>query len=87
MGTERKTVLRAGAGFFYDRVSLLAATFPQNPTRAVTLYNQVGLAASRPAVLQNAYLDFDGGSPRLGPAETPAPALAISHGMSKSNAR
>ena len=63
MGTEHKTVLRAGAGYFYDRVPLLAATFTQNPTRMVTLYSQAGLAAGPPAVLQNAYLDFDGGRP------------------------
>jgi hypothetical protein len=65
LGTERKTVLRAGTGFFYDRVPLLAATFPQNPTRVVTLYNQAGLAAGPPAVFENAYLDFGGASPAI----------------------
>jgi hypothetical protein len=65
LGTERKTVLRAGTGFFYDRVPLLAATFLQNPTRVVTLYNQAGLAVGPPAVFENAYLDFGGASPTI----------------------
>jgi hypothetical protein len=65
MGAERKTVLRAGSGFFYDRVPMLAATFPQNPTRMVTMYNQAGLAAGPSAVLQNAYLDFGGSGPTI----------------------
>jgi hypothetical protein len=65
LGTERKTVLRAGAGFFYDRVPLLAAAYLQNPTRMVTMYNQAGLALGPSEVFENAYLDFDGTSPTI----------------------
>ena len=65
LGTERKTVFRAGAGVFYNRVSMLAATFLQNPTRAVTMYNQAGMAVGPPAVFENAYLDFGGASPTV----------------------
>ena len=65
LGGDRKTVLRAGAGYFYDRVSLLAATFPQNPTRVLTFYDQAGLISGAPAILQNAYLDFNGATPAI----------------------
>jgi hypothetical protein len=58
-----KTVLRAGAGVFYDRVPLLAATFPQNPTRVLTLYKEAGSVAGGPTILQNTYIDFHGNNP------------------------
>jgi hypothetical protein len=57
---DHKTVVRAGGGVFYDRVSLLAITFPQNPTRVVTRYNEAGLVTSGPEILPNAFLDFNG---------------------------
>lgn len=63
LGGERKTVLRTGAGVFYDRVSLVAATFLQNPTRVETFYDQAGLISGGPVILQNAYLDLTGGTP------------------------
>jgi hypothetical protein len=43
-----KTVLRAGAGVFYDRLPLLAGDFTQDPTRQVTLYDTNGLALGPP---------------------------------------
>jgi len=65
LGGDRKTVLRAGVGFFYDRVPLLAATFLQNPTRVLTFYDQAGMIAGTPAILQNAYLDYNGAAPAI----------------------
>jgi hypothetical protein len=59
---SNKTVFHAGAGLFYDRVPLLAASFPQNPIRVVSFYDQTGLIAGTPLVFQNAYLDQAGGA-------------------------
>jgi hypothetical protein len=41
-GKDRKTILRAGTGIFYDRVPLLAADFTGNPTRVITQYDPSG---------------------------------------------
>ena len=65
LGESHKTVLRAGAGVFYDRVSLLAATFPQNPMRVLTLFDQAGSIMGAPIVLHNAYIDFSGAGPTV----------------------
>ena len=52
---DRKTIIRAGAGLFYDRVPLLAADFLHNPTRVASFYNETGaLVNSR--IFQNAYV-------------------------------
>ena len=59
---SNKTVFHAGAGLFYDRVPLLAATFPQNPIRVVSFYDQAGLIVGGPQVFQNAYVDQAGGA-------------------------
>ena len=65
LGADQRTVIRAGAGFFYDRVPLLAATFLQNPTRTLTYYDEAGLITGGPISLQNAYVDFSGASPAI----------------------
>jgi len=39
---DGKTLLKGGAGLFYDRVPLLAATFPDLPNRTVTLLGPSG---------------------------------------------
>lgn len=59
LGGNHRTVIRAGVGVFYDRVSLLAATFLQNPTRVLTFYTPAGGIASGPMMFQNAYLDYN----------------------------
>jgi hypothetical protein len=41
-GKDRKTILRAGTGIFYDRVPLLAADFTGNPTRVITQHDPSG---------------------------------------------
>ena len=71
LGRGRKTVLRAGGGVFYDRVPLLAATFPQNPARVLAAYAPGGLLAGPPAIFENAYLDFRGGVPNIRTAGDP----------------
>jgi len=55
-GEDHKTIIRAGAGLFYDRVSLLAADFADNPTRVVTLFDETGTAIAPPVAFQNVYL-------------------------------
>jgi hypothetical protein len=52
---DRKTIIRAGAGLFYDRVPLLASDFLENPTRVESFYSQSG-ALINSVILQNAYL-------------------------------
>ena len=52
---DRKTVIRAGAGVFFDRVPLLAADFQDNLTRVESFYNQNGALLSS-LNLQNAYV-------------------------------
>ena len=55
-GEDRKTIIRAGAGLFYDRVPLLAADFVDNPTRVVTFYDENGIPTGPPVTFQNAYV-------------------------------
>jgi len=52
---DHKTVLRAGAGFFYDRVSLLATDFLQDPTRVASFYDPAG-APIASTTYQNSYV-------------------------------
>jgi len=58
---DRKTIIRAGAGLFYDRVPLLASDFLDNPTRVESFYNQSG-ALLDSLTLQNAYVAAAPGS-------------------------
>ncbi len=57
-GTERKTILRAGAGLFYGGVPLLAADFIHNPTRVVSFFDATGAMMGQPTVLQNTYVQL-----------------------------
>jgi hypothetical protein len=43
---DGKTLLKGGLGLFYDRVPLMAATFPDLPDRTVTVLGQNGAALS-----------------------------------------
>jgi hypothetical protein len=52
-GASAKTVLRGGAGIFYDRVPLLAGDFVDNPTRIVTLFDQQGIPVGPPVTFTN----------------------------------
>ena len=55
-GEDHKTIIRIGAGFFYDRVPLLAADFLENPTRVVSYYDDAGSLVQPPIIYQNAYV-------------------------------
>ena len=55
-GEDRKTIIRAGAGLFYNRVPLLAADFLDNPTRVASFYDQTGSLVQSPLVFQNAHV-------------------------------
>ena len=55
-GEDRKTIIRAGAGLFYDRVPLQAADFLDNPTRVARFYDETGSLIQPPLVFQNAYV-------------------------------
>ena len=63
------------AGLFYDRVSLLAADFRDNPTRTLSFYDQTG-ALVNSQILQNAYITMvpgrgvvQNGTPRQQPSQ------------------
>lgn len=55
-GAGQKTVIRAGAGYFYQSVPLLAADFGGNPERVISLFDQTGQILGMPEVFQNAYV-------------------------------
>ena len=60
-GEDHKTIIRAGAGLFYDRVPLLAADFLDNPTRVVTSFDGSGAPIGPPVIFQNAYVQMSPG--------------------------
>ena len=53
-----KTILRGGAGVFYDRLPLLAGDFTQNSSRQVTLFDTNGVALGPPIVYSPFYEGF-----------------------------
>jgi hypothetical protein len=55
-GKDRKTILRAGTGIFYDRVPLLAADFTGNPTRVISQYDSSGQTIGNEVAFQNEYI-------------------------------
>lgn len=58
---NQKTVFRAGAGLFYDRVSLLEADFVHNPQRNVSLFDTTGNLIGTPIPYFNAYIGNEAG--------------------------
>ena len=72
---DGKTVIRAGAGFFYSMLPLLAADFSVNPTRVVSQFDSTGQLIGIPITYTNAYVG--GTNPlststlALGPGTTP----------------
>src|SRR5216684_1479456 len=53
---DQKTILRAGAGLFYDHVSLLEASFARNPQRTVSVFDETGNPIGTPILYYNAYV-------------------------------
>ena len=54
-GKDEKTVIRAGAGFFYGVLPLLAANWAGNPTQTITEYGTTGVPSAPPVTYTNAY--------------------------------
>lgn len=67
-GTSGKTIFRGGVGLFYDRISLLAGDFTENPERVITLFDPQGLPLGPPVALQNAYIKVDEKGQRIVPS-------------------
>jgi hypothetical protein len=55
-GKNKKTVFRAGAGLFYDRVSLLEADFVRNPQRTLSFFDPSGQLVGTPTLYTNAFI-------------------------------
>ncbi len=53
---NQKTVFRAGAGLFYDRVSLLEADFVHNPQRTLSSFDETGQLIGSPTPYLNAFV-------------------------------
>jgi hypothetical protein len=47
-----KTIIRAGAGLFYDQVPLLATDFNENPSQVITPFGALGFPAAAPEVFR-----------------------------------
>lgn len=69
-GKNGKTILRGGAGIFYDRLPLLAGDFTQNPTRQVTLFDTSGVALGPPTVYVPYYEEFADDGRKIVPSGT-----------------
>ncbi|HXR32227.1 MAG TPA: hypothetical protein VN830_00860, partial [Verrucomicrobiae bacterium] len=54
-GKDEKTIIRAGAGFFYGVLPLLAENWSANPTQTITQYGTTGVPAAPPVTYTNAY--------------------------------
>jgi hypothetical protein len=63
-GREQKTVFRAGAGLFYDRVSLLEADFVHNPQRTLSFFDETGQLVGTPTPFLNEFIG-NGAGPLL----------------------
>jgi hypothetical protein len=61
-GKNQKTIFRAGAGLFYDRVSLLEASFANNPARTVSFFDETGQLIGTPIFYHNALVGNGPGS-------------------------
>lgn len=58
---DRKTMIRAGAGLFHDRVPLLLADFADDPTRVVTLFGPGGIPEGAPTPFQSSFVQAKAG--------------------------
>lgn len=54
-GSGGRTVLHGGAGIFYDREPLLAADFPENPSRIISFFSPQGTLLAPPLRFPNMY--------------------------------
>src|SRR5713226_609452 len=61
-GKNQKTIFRAGAGLFYDRVSLLEASFDHNPARTVSFFDGTSQLIGTPTLFHNAFVHNGAGS-------------------------
>jgi len=55
-GKDRKTILRAGTGIFYDRVPLLAVDFTGNPVRVISQNDPSGQPVGNTIAFENEYV-------------------------------
>jgi hypothetical protein len=55
-GKSGRTIFRSGVGVFYDRISLLAGDFIENPERVLTFFNNQGVPLGPPVAFLNAYI-------------------------------
>lgn len=60
-GKDRKTILRAGTGVFYDRVPLLAADFAGNPTRVISQFDPSDQPIGNTIAFENEYVSNGSG--------------------------